>query len=567
MEQSEFFNKVKNRLNTIYGNTPVPDKLISQLLDEIERIKSGKNGNKQKWNEKDIILITYGDSLKTSVQKPLRTLKTFLNKYLGNTINCIHILPFFPYSSDDGFSVIDYHKVNPDLGDWDDIAAITRDYSLMADLVINHISKQSLWFQNFLDGKNPGKDYFMEVIPETDLSKVIRPRSLPLLTEFDTRQGKKHVWTTFSDDQIDLNFSNPEVLIEMLKVLLFYFGKGARIIRLDAIAFLWKEIGTTCLHLPQTHEVVKLMRDISEYIDPGIIIITETNVPNKENLSYFGEGNEAHMVYQFSLPPLLLHALYTTNSKYFTTWAKNITDLPEGYTFFNFTASHDGIGIRPLEGILPQNEIQRLAEAMKFFGGQVSTKRNNDGTDSIYEINITYLDALKYTSLGEDNLQLERFICSQTLMMSFRGIPAFYIHSILGTPNYYEGVNETGMPRTINRKKWNADELYSLLSENNDHSQILQELKRRIDLRKKITAFHPDSRQKIAEIGNNTIALLRGDGPELLVISNISPDSIKIESDRLPFRTETKRDLLSDTILKEDFILLNPYQVMWIEKK
>ncbi len=567
MEQEEFSKKVRKRLKIIYGNRFVPEELITHLLGEIERIRNVSYKNKERWNEQDIILITYGDSIKKSGQRPLITLKSFLKKFLGDSVNYVHILPFFPYSSDDGFSVIDYLKVNPDLGDWNDIASLTEDYLLMVDLVVNHISKHSCWFKNYLKAKDPGKDYFIEVDPETDLSEVVRPRSLPLLTSFDTAYGEKHVWTTFSADQADLNFANPEVLIEMLKVLLYYFEKGARIIRLDAIAFLWKEIGTSCLHLPQTHEVVKLMRDLADYTDPQIIIITETNVPNKENLRYFGEGDEAHMVYQFSLPPLLLHALNTANSKYLTSWAKEVKDIPQGCTFFNFTASHDGIGVRPLEGLLPQNEILQLAEAMKSYGGYVSTKKNSDGTDSPYELNITYLDALKHTSLGEDNFQKERFICSQTLMMSFKGIPAFYIHSLLGTHNFNEGVSKTGMPRTINRRKWDADDLHSILTDNTEHFHILNELKRRINIRKKIPAFHPDSKQDTIQADKALFVLLRGDKSELLVISNISPAPVSFGSINLPFEVIGRTDLLSGAILKESFMNLQPYQVMWIEKK
>ncbi len=566
MNQSEFVKSVKSRLKLIYGDLPLPDNLFSQFLDRIESLRSSEDQIQEKWNEKDIILITYGDSIKSSNQTPLKTLKTFLDKHLERSVNTVHILPFFPYSSDDGFSVIDYLQVNPDLGTWDDIAMITQDYSLMADLVINHISKQSSWFRNYLEGKDPGRNFFIEVDPAVDLSKVVRPRSLPLLSPFETIDGRKYLWTTFSEDQIDLNFGNPEVLFEMMNVLLHYFEKGARIIRLDAIAFLWKEIGTSCLHLPQTHEIVKLMGDIAKYIDPKIIIITETNVPNLENLSYFGSGDEAHMVYQFSLPPLLLHALYSSNSKYLAEWAKGLSNIPEGCTFFNFTASHDGIGIRPLEGILPDKEILLLAEAMKSYGGYVSTKRNTDGTDSPYELNITYLDALKYTARGEDNLQVDRFICSQTIMMSFIGIPAFYIHSLLGTHNFNKGVEVTGMPRTVNRRKWTEEELYPLLEGKTDHSRILEELKRRIAIRKGIVAFHPDGRQEVIDIRENLFAFTRGDNSQLLVIANISPDSISLGLNNLSIKLEGKRELLSDQVL-ENVVVLDAYQVMWVENK
>ncbi len=559
-------DKIKSRLKKIYNYLPWSDEQLGDLLDEIQRIKALINTHILKWSQESIILITYGDSIRKDGEKPITTLHHFLRKYLENSISHVHILPFFPYSSDDGFSVIDYRRVDPDLGTWDDVKEIGKNYQLMFDLVINHISQQSAWFRNYCKGIEPGRGYFIEVDPSTDLSKVVRPRSLPLLSVFDTIAGTRHVWTTFSSDQIDLNFGNPEVLLEMLKMFLFYLAKGARVIRLDAIAFLWKEIGTNCLHLAQTHEIVKLMRDIAGFISPAIIIITETNVPNKENLSYFGDGDEADMVYQFSLPPLLLHALYTENSTYLSKWASSLSEIPEGCTFFNFTASHDGIGVRPLEGLLPRNEILALASAMEEQGGHISTKRNNDNTDSPYEINITYFDALMNTHKGTDNFQKERFLCSQTLMMSFKGIPAFYIHSLLGTQNDYEGVERTGIFRSINRHKWDAEDLYGKLDNATSHSIILVELLRRISIRKKELSFHPDSPQVVIPSDKDLFIMTRGQREELMVLANLSRNSKTIDPKNFALPIQDSIDLLESCDIGKDPFLLKPYQVCWIKK-
>ncbi|MCG8700813.1 MAG: alpha-amylase family glycosyl hydrolase, partial [Bacteroidales bacterium] len=321
LTDKQFKKRVAGRLEFIYSSEPKVE-IVEQIYKAVVETKAKlPTLPKVKWDETDSILITYGDSIKKEGELPLVTLHNFLKKNLSGTLSTIHILPFFPYSSDDGFSVIDYTMVNPELGTWKEIEPIAADFKFMADLVVNHISQHSTWFQNYLKGVDPGKDFFIEADPATDLSKVVRPRSLPLLTEVETANGKKHVWTTFSADQIDVNFGNEQLLVEMVKIFLLYLSQGSSIIRLDAIAFLWKEIGTNCLHLPQTHEVVKLMRDIMDFIHPSMVLLTETNVPNKENLSYFGNNDEANMVYQFSLPPLLLHALFTGNAKYLTKWA------------------------------------------------------------------------------------------------------------------------------------------------------------------------------------------------------------------------------------------------------
>ena len=559
----ELKNKIENRLKFIYKEK-YTSKTTEDLIHVVSRY-SQMNTSSEKWDEKDTILITYGDSIKNEDEVPLQTLKLFLNKNLKEQLSVVHILPFFPYSSDDGFSVIDFREVNPELGNWDDVKALNKDYDLMTDLVINHTSSKSEWFKNFLQQNGKGKDFFITENPKTDLSQVTRPRSTPVLTEYKTKKGTKHVWTTFSADQIDLNFSNPALLIEMIDILLEYIAKGARIIRLDAIAFLWKEVGTTCLHLPETHEVVKLMRDVAEYISPSVVILTETNVPNKENLSYFGDSDEAHMVYQFSLPPLLLHALHTGNSRYLLEWAKSLPQLKGDKTFFNFTASHDGIGVRPLEGLLPENEKLNLVENMKSFGGFVNYKANPDGSTSPYELNITYFDALKGTMSGEDNLQVERFLASQTVMMSFAGVPAFYIHSLTATPNYLEGVKQTKHNRTINRRKWNLDELEEILQTETPQRKVFTTLKRLISIRKRQKAFHPNARQEMLELGSNLLGLIRTseDGQKIIVIANFTGSKATINLE--PVYKNYNLDLISDqTIL--DFELA-PYQCLWLVKK
>lgn len=562
----KFRIKIEQRLKKIYGYLP-GNEIFKDLLNTVKFTKTRlKPSLAEKWNEKDIVLITYGDSIKSNNELPLVTLKNFLDTHLKDQVTYLHILPFFPYSSDDGFSVIDYLEVNPELGTWTEIEELNLNFKLMTDLVINHISQHSKWFQNYLKGEDPGKDYFIEVDPETDLSMVVRPRSLPLLTKVKAANGYKYVWTTFSADQIDLNFSNPKVLVEMIRVFLFYVEKGARIIRLDAIAFLWKKISTNCLHLPETHEVVKLMRDIVEYVDNTIVLLTETNVPNKENLSYFGAGDEANMVYQFSLPPLLLHGLFMGSTSYITRWASELPQLPDNCTFFNFTASHDGIGVRPLEGLIPILELSELVDGMKSFGGLISTKRNVDGSNTPYELNITYYDALTDTKSGKDSLQDKRFLCSQIVMLSMKGVPAIYIHSLLATKNYTEGVKETGMNRTINRRKWDYDVLSGLLEDNTSyHSAIFNELRRIIKIRKKIQAFHPNTHQQILIVADEVFAFIRGH--KVLVIANFTNKEVTIRKEQIKQLKENHNDLLSQKIvsLNHSSLNLEPYQVVWLD--
>lgn len=573
----EFLARLQVRLKRIYSS---PEQ-ARELAIEIERLCSQFQDTRttddvtddqkaERWSEEDVILITYANSIQKAEEVPLVTLRRFLVDYVGDAINTVHILPLFPYSSDDGFSVIDYRQVKPDWGNWQDVEAIASRYDLMLDLVINHCSRESLWFSDFVANREPYTDYFIEVDPDTDLSKVTRPRNTPLLTPVHTHRGVRHVWATFSEDQIDLNYSNPAVMMEFIQILLFYVEQGSRFIRLDAIAFLWKQVGTSCIHLPETHEVVKLFRDILEYAAPEVVLITETNVPVAENLSYFGDSDEAHMVYQFGLPPLVLHALNRGRSDYLSEWMDKIPPLQPGSTYLNFTASHDGIGVRPVEGLLPEREVQDLIDCMHRFGGFVSMKANPDGTESPYEINISLFDACMGTRRGVDHLQVQRFLCSQAIMLAVQGIPAAYIHSLTASPNDLAHVEQTGRTRSINRRVWNWNELECLLNNPvTPQAEVYREMTRMIRIRRQQPAFHPESRQDVIPINSDVLVNKRSaeSGQVLYAISNVTERLIDMPLATLGFLTSDLVDLLAVGDAAEalgDVLSLGPYQTVWL---
>jgi glucosylglycerate phosphorylase len=571
-----------NRLKFLYGKKQA-DKYNPEIIKLIKKYKPKiSKSKKHLFSEKDVVLITYGDSLLQNKKLSLKILNKFYSKYLKKIINTIHILPFFPYSSDDGFSVIDYYKVNPCLGKWKHIKELNENVTLMFDLVLNHISAKSKWFCEYLKSNKKYKDYFIAVESDTDISKVVRPRALPLLTEFDVeyedidlKKEKKYIWTTFSADQVDLNFSNPKVLIEMINVFLFFVSKGARIIRLDAIAYLWKKAGTECIHLPETHEVVKIFRDIVVLLKADVIILTETNVPHEQNLSYFGNGqDEAHMIYQFSLPPLLSHAILRQDSSYLCKWVKTIKDISNKSTYFNFTASHDGIGVLPAKTIISDKEINFLAETVKQKGGYVSYKDDN-GKKVPYELNINYLDFIN--NLEDSNeIKAKRFMVSQAVMLSLKGMPGIYIHSLLGSRNYEQGVKETGKPRSINREKLEYNKVVSDLKQTDSlRCLVFSKYYNLLKIRKKYKAFNPSAGQKIIDTKKEIFCMLRTSVDKkqnILVCINISDKQISQEVD-LNEIIEIKK--AKDVVLnnKIEFICnkitlsLNPFQISWIVLK
>jgi len=554
---------VKQLLIKIYGEQT--GKLaLERLAPVIDKFPAVPGSKKEFFSQEDIILITYGDTLSRAEQAPLATLHEFAAGYLKGAVSAVHFLPFFPYSSDDGFSVSDFFAINPELGSWEDVKAIGNDFELMFDYVVNHFSSRSQWFANYLADKPGYEDFAINVDPATDLSMVTRPRSLPLLSEYEKQNGQKvNLWTTFSADQIDFNFQSLDVLTRMVEVLLFYVQNGATILRQDAIAYLWKEIGTSCIHLPQTHDMVKLFRAILDLVAPDVMIITETNVPHDENISYFGTGrDEAQMVYNFTLPPLLFYSFVSEDCKVLTDWAAGLQLESPNNTFFNFTASHDGIGVRPLEGILPSAELDRLIDVVQSNDGQVSYKRNPDGSDSPYELNITYIDAIL---ASRDSENADRFLASQSIQYALPGVPATYIHSLLGSRNWTAGVQQTGRARTVNREKLQIDQVLSELSDPASfRSRVFYPYLNLIKLRRAQKAFHPNADFEILEIDPKVFAIKRYCEDQMIyALTNISSTetNVSLAGTDSPGRMT---DLFSADTIDSKSLTLKPYQYTWL---
>ena len=528
-------------------------------------------------DQRDVFLITYPDQVQQADQPPLLTLSRFCHRHLTELVTVIHLLPFYPWSSDDGFSVIDYRQVDSRYGNWTHLQEFRHRFRLMFDAVINHISAQSPWFQAFLQGEERYQQDFITIDQDVDLSQVFRPRTTPLLTPFYTAQGEKRVWTTFSADQVDLNYRNPRVLLEMVDLLLFYAQQGASFIRLDAIAFLWKEIGTSCLHLPQTHRIVQLWRAVFESVAPHVRLITETNVPHAENLSYFGDGtNEAHLVYNFALPPLVLHTLRSKDGSVFSNWVATLELPSDQVTFLNFLASHDGIGVGPVRGILSEEEIATLVSGTLERGGLVSYKTNADGSASPYELNINYFDALS-DPRGEEavELHLRRFVAAHALMLSLPGVPAFYFHSLFGSRGWKEGVQQTGQNRTINRQKLNRDELERQLADpTSQRARVFNSLKQLIRARSAHPAFTPfGAIWNVVECPSTIFALhrqTRSGEQRLFCLHNLSSQpqtfTLSVPSSLLPV-SGIWQDLIGKQRMElkpRTTFTLQPYQTLWL---
>ncbi len=562
---------INTKLNLIYKST-IPKKELKIYADEIFQVinkynKLGKKGKKLSVSEKTSALICYGDSLLNSnKEKTIKIFRKFYKKNLDKFFEIIHFLPFYPSSSDSGFAVKDHYQVDKKLGDWSDIYKQSKRTNIMADIVINHASSKGLWFKNFLANKSPGKDYFLTVSKKFDISKVIRPRENKLLKRISIFKKNNLLWRTFSDDQIDLNFNSPKVLLRFIKIIINLANNGVTIFRLDAIAYLWKKSGSKCVNLKETHEIIRLFRIVCNSLKSKPIIITETNLPEKENLSYFGVKNdESHWIYNFSLPPLLIHSFLFEDSTYINKWSKNLPMTKIGNNYLNFIASHDGIGMRPAEGYLNKDNLSKLFKRLKKNGGRLSYRKVQGSSKKVYEANITLFNAFQKTDYDKKGKYfLERYISAHAIMIAFEGIPAIYFNSIFGTSNDEYKYIISGNKRDLNRYKWNKNRLEKLLNDKTSKQNIFyQRIMNLIYIKKKNKAFHPNAKRENLNMGRKIFCFKRTSLDKKQIIYNITNLSSKPQ--KLNFKEKFKKykNLLGRPKIR-NVLELKPHQTLWL---
>ena len=562
---------IRSKLDNIY-KILLSEKDIDYFENEIVQIiryfNKKNQKKKKKISEKTTLVICYGDSVYSRKKKSIKVFQNFFQKKLKNCFNTIHFLPFYPSSSDSGFAVKDHYKVDKKLGNWLDIKNISNSNSVMADMVINHSSARGLWFKNFLKKKEPGKDYFLTVDSKFNTSNVVRPRDHKLLKKIKIFKKSDYLWRTFSPDQIDLNFKNPSVLLRFIKIMIHLINNGITIFRLDAIAYLWKENGTKCINLRQTHEIIKLLRIISNYLNVKTVIITETNLPEKENLSYFGNSDEANWIYNFSLPPLLIHALLFENNSYLNKWSKNLPVTKLGNNYLNFIASHDGIGIRPTEGILNNKSLNNFLKRLKKNGSKFSYRKVHNKSKKVYEANITVFDALKKSDYDpKGKFFLERYVAAHAIMISFEGIPAIYFNSLFGKSNDEAKYIITGNNRDVNRYKWNYKNITRKLSDNKTKQSIFySNITNLLSIRRKQKAFHPNGKRHNINLGSKLFSFKRVSVDKKQSIICITNLSSKNQTAKLKKELLNYRDLLNlKTKFKDKNLLtLKPFQTVWL---
>ena len=567
--------KIKFKLKSIY-RYHLSEIEISNYCEEIIKIinqfNKRKNKKKKLISEKTSIVICYGDSVFSSSQKHLlKNFQSFFQKKLNKFFDTVHFLPFYPSSSDSGFAVKDHYKIDSRLGNWSDITKFSKKNDVMADIVINHSSARGLWFKNFLKGKKPGKDYFLKVNSNFNVSKVIRPRDHQLLKKIDIFKQPEYLWRTFSPDQLDMNFKNPAVLLRFIKIMINLVNHGVTIFRLDAIAYLWKESGTKCINLKETHEIIKLFRLICNLLNVESVIVTETNLPEKENISYFGNADEANWIYNFSLPPLLIYSFLFENSSYLNSWNKKLPQTKKGNSYLNFIASHDGIGMRPVEGIINKNNKDKFLKRLKKNGSKFSYRKVLNKSKKVYEANITIFDALKKSDYDpKGKYFLERFVSAHSIMISFEGVPAIYFNSLFGTSNDEAKYIITGNNRDLNRYRWSHKNISEKLKNLKSKQSIFyKNITNLLEIRRKQKAFHPNGIRSSVNMGKKIFCFKRQSVDKKQSILCITNLSSKVQSTKINQNFLTWKNLLSsnNNHISNKIIKLEPFETVWLSNR
>ena len=570
--------KLSKLLETIYKDHNIEEinficYQLLQILDNFsEKSRYEEISNQKRWDQSHAVLITYADGVYKKGEATLVTLRELLSKHFGSLSKVIHILPFLKSTSDGGFAVSSHKYLDEKFGTWEDLNSISDKHVLMADLVLNHVSSSHPWVQQFIKCQEPGLSNVLSPSQELDWTNVIRPRSSSLFSQINTDDGEKQVWTTFGPDQIDLNWLNPKMTLEFLNLITTYLSNGIKWLRLDAVGFIWKEPGTTCLHLPKAHSIVKILRILlNNLLDDGVLI-TETNVPQKENLSYLIPEDEAHMAYNFPLPPLLLEAVITCRADILNSWICDWPELPETTTLFNFTASHDGVGLRALEGLMNEQRIKDLLINCEKRGGLVSHRRLSTGEDKPYELNISWWSAMEDAGRDSNRFQYERFILTQLLVMALKGVPAFYLPALLASKNDIKSFSMTGQRRDLNREKFKLEKLSSVFKNpESNANKNLKYLRMAMDIRSNLKQFHPQSEMKcLSKDRADIVVIKRGIGLKaIFTIHNMTENKInyRFSDDDLAELNNNKlnmHDHLTSNKYNWNNIELDPFQVIWL---
>lgn len=465
--------------------------------------------------ENKIMLITYADSM----GKNINELHSILKKYYSKEIGGVHILPFFPSSADRGFAPICYDKVDDTFGTFEDIEKLGKDYYLMFDFMVNHISAQSKYFQDYLKNKEKSeyKDFFINykdfwengepTQEQVDMIYKRKPRAPYIEAEFADGSCEK-VWCTFCEQQIDLDVSKKKTRAFIKETLENMCRHGAAVIRLDAFAYAIKKADTSCFFIEP--EIWDLLYDIENIVKQnGGEILPEIHEHYTIPMKIADKG---FWIYDFALPVLVLHALYNHTGKYLKNWLEKCPMKQ-----FTTLDTHDGIGIVDVKDLLPDEEIEKVKEQMYCQGANVKKIYSSEAYNNldVYQVNTTY-----YSALGNND---DAYLLARAIQFFAPGIPQVYYVGLLAGTNDIALMERTKNGRDINRHYYTMDDV-----KNEQERDVVKKLKELMQLRNTHPAFNLDG-EIFIESNDENLVIVRSYGDDKITLqANLSDYSFKI---------------------------------------
>ncbi len=481
----------------------------------------------------EIMLITYADSL----GKNLSELGSILNQYLQDVVGSVHILPFYPSSADRGFAPMTYEEVDPEFGSWNDVEKIALNHDVMVDFMINHISRSSIYFQDFVEHKDasPYADLFIRYKnfwpngepSEVDVDRIYKRKPRAPYIDVTFADGtSEQIWCTFDEEQIDLNMYSP-VTRQFVKEQLIHLAKqGASIIRLDAFAYATKKVGTNCFFVePDTWDMLSELKMILEPYHVELLPEIHEHYSIQLKLAEHG-----YYVYDFALPMLVLHALYSGRGERLAAW---LAIAPKKQ--FTTLDTHDGIGVVDVADLMTQEEIDQTKDYLFDRGANVKRIYNTLAYKNldIYQVNCTY-----YSALGNND---NAYLLARAIQFFAPGIPQVYYVGLLAGENDIDLLEKTKLGRNINRHYYSMQEVAQEMER-----PVVKQLFKLMKFRNAFHAFDGDIEVTVSDEG--AILVIRrtsAAGDKIAILTaDLRVYHFSIEYQEAP-ETEVKKLILS----------------------
>jgi amylosucrase len=615
------FYAIHSLFHRLYGQRDDFDKHLLQLVNVmasqyIKRDKALKELDKQRernhnWflSQELVGMALYTDGFAGDLQG----LKNKLSYFQELGVNMLHVMPILEcpvLASDGGYAVNNFRNVDSRIGSLEDLNELSRDMRernilLTLDVVVNHTSNEHEWAERARNGEARYQDYyyifdnrhvpdmFEETMPE------VFPETAPHNFTFDEKMNK-WVMTVFNNYQWDLNYSNPAVFIEMLDIILFWANQGADIVRLDAVAFLWKKIGTTCQNEREAHLILQMMKDCCQVTAPGVLFIAEAIVAPVEMIKYFGEdaviAKECEIAYNATLMALLWDAIATNNSKLLNYGIQSLPDKLDRATWLTYIRCHDDIGLGFDDSDIVRAGYQpgpHRRFLLDYFTGEYEgsvargkpfarNEKNGDARISGSLASLVGLEtALESGDEDEIDKSIQLILLLHGVIMSFGGIPLLYYGDEIGTINDYSYLDNDARARDnrwIHRPRIDWDKVNQRKNHGTVEQRIFDGMRRLISVRKTIPSFADYNNRTLIDVSNEHLfAFIRYDftslNENILVIANFDGRPQKLNLNDLGNRGQFETALLRDLASGEsparfgDHLVIPPYQFYWLSNR